>query len=366
MPYPKLNRHQVKMKPLAERKNKKQIERDHVAPDQPPPELPARAGKGIARVADRIRSARAQNKPVMVAFGAHTIKNGLAPVLIRLMENGWITHLATNGAGIIHDWEYAFQGASSEDVAAYVKDGQFGNWEETGFNLNLALNIGAWEGKGYGESIGAMIHQEGLNIPSLGELELQFRQVHEHPEQAAAAADLIGILRRFDLSRGRLQILHPFKRFSVQEAAFRFGIPFTAHPMIGHDILYNHPMNHGGLLGRAAVRDFLTFAEGVSRLDGGVYLSVGSAIMSPMIFEKSLSMAQNLALQSGRRIENHNLFVVDLAKTTWDWRRGEPPEESPDYYLRYNKTFSRMGGTLEYLTCDNRDFFLTLCHGLKD
>ena len=101
----------------------------------------------------------------MLAFGAHTIKNGLAPVLIQLMEQGWVTLLATNGAGIIHDWEFSFQGLSSEDVRANVAQGQFGIWEETGFNLNLALVVGAYEGLGYGEAVGKMIEREGLDIP---------------------------------------------------------------------------------------------------------------------------------------------------------------------------------------------------------
>jgi hypothetical protein len=118
-------------------------------------------------------------------------------------------------------------------------------------------------------------------------------------------------------------------------------------------------------LGRCAQRDFLTFAESVRQLEGGVYLSVGSAVMSPMIFEKSLSMAQNLALQHGSKIEDHFIVVVDMAKSDWDWSQGEPPEEDPAYYLRYNKTFSRMGGTMRYVQADNRDFFLQLTRQLS-
>lgn len=91
--------------------------------------------------------------------------NGLAPVFIRLMERGWVTHLATNGAGIIHDWEFSFQGKSSEDVRANVLEGNFGIWQETGFTINLALIVGAYEGLGYGESVGSMIENECLNIP---------------------------------------------------------------------------------------------------------------------------------------------------------------------------------------------------------
>jgi len=142
-------------------------------------------------------------------------------------------------------------------------------------------------------------------------------------------------------------------------------VPFTSHPMFGHDVIYAHPMNHGAAIGRAAERDFLAFAANVSRLDGGVYLSVGSAVMSPMIFEKSLSMARNVALPQGRAIDRHFIVVVDLAETGWDWRKdGEPPQTHPAYYLRYCKTFSRMGGEMRYASADNRDFLLALCRRL--
>ena len=115
-----------------------------------------------------------------------------------------------------------------------------------------------------------------------------------------------------------------------------------------------------------ALRDFLAYARSVQELDGGVYLSVGSAVMSPMIFEKALSMAQNLHLQAGRRIENHFIAVVDLAESSWDWTaKGEPPMDNPAYYLRYCKTFSRMGGTMRYASADNRDFLLALLQKLQ-
>lgn len=367
MPHPQLDRFAVRMEPLSARVNKKDIERDHVPPDRSPRPLPPEAQETIAEAAARIRRARREGRPVMAAFGAHAIKNGLAPVFIRLLEKGWITHLATNGAGIIHDWEFAFQGKTSEDVEAMVREGRFGNWQETGFFINLALNVGSWEGLGYGESVGALIQNEGLRIPDPATLESAAAALlRDDPEKAAAAADLLGLVRRFGLEPGRRPVPHPWKRFSVQAAAFRLGIPFTGHPMFGHDIIYNHPMNHGASLGRTALRDFLTFAEGVSRLDGGVYLSIGSAIMSPMIFEKSMSMAQNLAIQRGEHLDRHYILVVDLAETSWDWSKGEPPEHDPAYYLRYNKTFSRMGGTFRRLKADNRDFLLTLARNLTE
>ena len=158
-----------------------------------------------------------------------------------------------------------------------------------------------------------------------------------------------------------MRIPHPGKSWSVQAAAWTLGVPFTGHPMIGHDIIYEHPLASGSAIGRTGMRDFLCFAEGVSRLSGGVYLSVGSAVMSPMIFEKSLSMARNIARQRGGTIEDHYLLVADLAPASWDWASdGEPPADDPAYYLRYCKSFSRMGGTLRYLAADNRDLLLGL------
>lgn len=366
MPHRQFDRFAVKMLPLGERRNKLDIERLQVPPDRPPAPLPPEPARVLAEAVDRIRAARAAGRSVMLTFGAHTIKNGLGPVLAALAEGGWVTHLATNGAGIIHDWEFAFQGRSGEDVRSMVHEGRFGNWQETGFFINLALNLGAFEGRGYGESVGALVHEEGLTIPSEDELaSAAHSSLKDDPERSAAAADLLWAVRRFGLKPGRLPVPHPWKRFSAQAAAFRLGVPFTGHPMIGHDIIYNHPMNNCAALGRAAQRDFLAFAESVSRIDGGVYLSVGSAVMSPMVFEKSLSIAQNLAIQRGKPIGNHYILVSDLAESRWDWSRGEPPESDPSYYLRYNKSFSRMGGTMRYLQADNRQFLPALLHGLR-
>ncbi|MBN1443591.1 MAG: hypothetical protein JXA90_12850 [Planctomycetes bacterium] len=365
MSHPQLDRFSLRMEPLASRPSKFEIESRAIPPDQEPGALAAEVRRGIAEAASRIRRARARGRPVLCAFGAHAIKNGLGPVLIRLIEERWLTHLATNGAGIIHDWEFAFAGKSCEHVEPMVEAGRFGNWEETGRFLNLALNVGAYEGRGYGESIGALIEREGLSVPSERELEDVVRsRLGDDPLKAAAAADLLWAVREFRLEPGWMAVPHPWKRFSAQAAALRLGVPLTGHPMIGHDIIYNHPMNHCASLGRAAERDFLIFAEGVSRISGGVYISLGSAIMSPMIFEKSMSMAQNLARQRGERVEDHTIVVVDLAASSWDWSRGEPPEDDPAYYLRYNKTFSRMGGELRFLRADNRDFLLALARAL--
>ena len=366
MPHPQFDRTKLIIKPLGERQSKIVIERDCVLPGTAPAALTDEMHEIVRETAGRMRRARQAGRAVMLAFGAHTIKNGLAPVLIRLMEEGWFTHLATNGAGIIHDWEFAFQGQSSEDVRRYVAEGQFGIWQETGRYINLALIAGAYEGLGYGESVGALIQNERLAIPSADELRrVAADALAADPPRAAAAADFLAAVLLFDLKPGPLAIPHPFKSYSVQAAAYRLNIPFTGHPMFGHDIIYNHPMNQGAAIGRTAQRDFLAFAHGVNNLDGGVYLSVGSAVMSPMIFEKAFAMAQNLHRQAGRTIKNHFVLVVDLAAVDWDWSaRGEPPMDNPAYYLRYCKTFSRMGGTMRYLSADNRDFLLALSREL--
>ena len=361
MPFTELDRRRLRFKGLAERTNRVGIEQAQVTLRDELKPLPETVREEIEHAAEDIRAARSSEKSVMLAFGAHAIKNGLAPLLIHLIEHSWVNHLATNGAGIIHDWEFAYQGASSESVQENIQRGQFGLWEETGLYLNLAQLVGAYRGLGYGESVGSLVHHDGLQIPTREELLERAGAAEQNPEAAAAAADLLLALRGPDISAGFLQVPHPYKRYGLQAAAFRLNTPYTGHPMFGHDIIYTHPLSCGAAIGRTAQRDFLAFAHNVSKLDGGVYLSVGSAVMSPMIFEKSLSMARNLALQQGRRIENFSIYVVDLVECDWDWSRGEPPADDPAYYLRFLKTFSRMGGRMHYIRADNRDFLLSLC-----
>ncbi len=359
-------------RPLAERVNKLDFERDRVDPEIYVPHLTPVAREDVIRAAAEIRKVRACGAPAILAFGAHAIKNGLSPVMVRLMQGGWITHFATNGAGVIHDWEFAFQGLSGEDVKRYVDEGQFGLWEETGAYLNLAIAVGAYQGLGYGEAVGAFVSSDGLFIPCGDELDaaISAGACGEADEaalaRAAAAADLKGLLIRLRARPGFMRVDHPYKASGLQAAAYAAGVPFTAHPMFGHDIIYTHPLNRGAPIGRAADRDFLVFVNAVSHLEGGVYLSVGSAVMSPMIFEKALSMARNVARQRGKAINDFSIYVVDLADSTWDWARdGEPPQDTPAYYLRFCKTFSRMGGRMTYTSADNRSFLVALLRELE-
>lgn len=368
MSHPKFDREKLVIKPLSERANKLEINDCLNSVRLHKWKISSKGIQCISETAGKIKSARALRRPVILSFGAHTIKNGLAPVLIDLMKEGWVTHLATNGAGIIHDWEFSFQGKTSEDVLTNVAQGQFGIWEETGFFINLAIVIGAYEGLGYGESVGKMIHSDGLQIPEVSALFNEAEKtMRDHPGCAAAAMDLADVISRFDIKPGFLKIPHPYKQYSVQEAAYALNIPFTGHPMFGHDIIYTHPLNHGAAIGRTALHDFLSFADSVSHIENGIYISVGSAVMSPMVFEKSFSMSQNIEVQSGSHIDHHYMLIVDLTESDWDWKKdGEPPMNNPAYYLRFCKTFHRMGGEMHYLSADNRDFLLALSHLLAE
>ncbi len=370
MAEPRLDRAELHMYPLSDRDNKLDFKQIGVWPDDPAPSVCDRVAGQIAIAVERIVAARRDNRPVVLTYGAHLIKNGLAPVVIRLIEEGWVTHAATNGAGSIHDWEFAYQGLSTEDVRANTARGQFGTWEETGRWLNLAVAAGGLEGIGYGWSVGKMIAEDAVTIPSKEELLSRLANAISAgriDESAGAIGDMLRLMTCLDAPEGTSRVRHRFKNFSVQHAAYIRGVPFTVHPGIGYDIIYTHPLNSGGAIGRASVWDFLTFAHSISGLSGGVHICVGSAVMAPMVFEKSLSMANNLALQrDGRPLSDYYLAVVDIADGgDWDWSDGEPPKDNPAYYLRFCKSFYRMGGTLDYICLDNRAFMPGLWHGLK-
>ncbi|MEA4859433.1 MAG: hypothetical protein VB127_03040 [Sphaerochaeta sp.] len=352
------DRSQMTYYPLSSRKNKVAIESSCVDPLRDTIILSEELQQETARIADEIVRARDRGASVMCAFGAHTIKNGIGQLLGRLAQQGWISHLATNGAGVIHDWEFAYLGQSSEDVRTNVQEGKFGTWHETGYYLNLALAVGAYEGLGYGESIGSMIVHNGLEIPTRSDLQRIAISSERTLDKRASALDLLGLVTELDesLFGTFLRIEHPYSSYSAQAMAWEADVPFTSHPMFGHDIIYTHKANRGAVIGRTAERDFLSYVQSVSNLEGGVYLSVGSAVMSPMIFEKSLSMVRNC----GKQIADCAIHVVDLQEKSWDWSKGEPPVDNPAYYLRFMKTFSRMGCNASYTCSDNHAFFVSL------
>ena len=355
----------LKVYPLAQRRSMSRIEDILVDPDSASPPCSEVNRALIQGCVRDIRAARKRDASVMFIYGAHLVKNGGAAILERLMAGGWITHLATNGAGSIHDWEFAFQNWSTESVEQNVATGTFGTWDETGRIIHLALLAGALRGEGYGVALGRLIHEEGFTLPTTAELEIALCAEPAHP-LSPARADLLLAMREHQLPSGHTPLPHRWKHTSVFGNAFRHGVPLTVHPGIGYDIIANHPMFNGAVIGRAAGVDFRLFGAAVEGLDGGVVLSVGSAIMAPQVFEKSLSCVNNLRLQAGRPIvHGHSIHVVDLQDGgNWDWSQGEPPKDNPAYYLRFCKSFSRMGGAMHYAQCDNVAFVHNLLHEL--
>ncbi len=356
----------LKVFPLAERVSLSRIEEILIKPESPPTPCPEPLQKRIEECARQIAAARQRNASVMFLYGAHLVKNGAAALVEALMARGWITHLATNGAGSIHDWEFAFQGWSTESVERNVATGTFGAWDETGRNIHLALLSGGLRAEGFGTAVGRFVQEDGVTLPPVEVLEAALRKEPAHL-LSPARAELLCAMREHGLMPGRFEVRHPWKRASIFGQAFRLGIPLTVHPGIGYDIISNHPMFNGAAIGRAAGIDFRLFGRAVEGLDRGVVVSVGSAIMAPQVFEKSISCVNNLRLQEGRGIvHDHQICVVDLQDGGhWDWTKGEPPKDNPAYYLRFCKSFSRMGGTMRYLQCDNVAFVHNLLHALS-
>jgi len=314
------DRNKLHIKPLSERESKSDLS-IIINPDSPPPRVSNEEFSKLERIAEIIK----HSSPVVLAFGAHLIKNGLSRIVIELMKKGHIQHLLGNGATSIHDWEFAFQGKTEEDVRRYLEGGQFGLWDETGRYINEAIT--KYKNLGYGSAIGKLISEERL---------------------------------------GRKYISHEHKGISIYGTAFSLKIPASVCPSFGQDIIYTHPKCDGAAIGRAADIDFRKFANTISNLEGGAYLSVGSAIMSPMVFEKALSMARNVEKQKGRTLDDFHIIVNDIQEGDWDWNKGAEPEKSnPAYYLRFMKTFSRAGRNSQYVCMDNRTFLHNLYYLLK-
>jgi len=222
------------------------------------------AGESFRAVVEALWSARQAKKPVLWGLGGHVIKCGLAPVLLDLMERGYATAFALNGAAAIHDFEIALAGHTSEDVEAVLPDGRFGMAEETGREMNHAITEGAGEGIGLGEALGRRLEQLG------------------DPQ---------------------------FARFSLLLGAYRAAVPVTVHVALGADTPHTHPAADPGAIGRATHQDFRLFCTLVAELNGGgVYLNTGSAVVLPEVFLKAVSAVRNL----GHRLEAFTTVNLDF------------------------------------------------------
>jgi hypothetical protein len=241
--------------PLSERRNKVSVS-EFARPVDPSDSLAAfldglsdvLAARSLRELAASIAGSLARGRPVVWAIGAHVVKVGVSPVLIRMMEEGAISALAMNGAGAIHDWEVAAIGATSEDVAAGLHLGRFGMADETGRELNEAAAEAAAGGEGLGATLGRRI----------------------------------------------VESARPFRDRSLLARAWELGIPATVHVAIGSDIVHQHPLADGAAIGAATHTDFRTLVTVVGGLAGGVWINCGSAVQLPEVFLKALSVAENL------------------------------------------------------------------------
>ncbi len=247
MPFPLFDRSRLRLRPLAERVHDLDLS-SVLSLDAT---LPAFNHAAVPVLGQRLAEARA-GVPRIVLMGAHVLRAGVSRYLIEMMRRGFISHLAMNGAGPIHDWELALIGATTESVARYIQTGEFGLWHETG-RMNDVIRDGARAGLGLGEALG----------------------------QAILTGDF------------------PYKDISVLAQASALGIPVTVHVGVGYDIIHEHPNCDGAALGQTSYQDFLAFTEGVTKLEGGIVLSLGSAVMGPEVYLKALAMARNVAHQEG-------------------------------------------------------------------
>jgi len=312
MPYPLFDRSKLNVKPLNERVHDVSI-RCFIGLDDvlEPFEHPA-----LASLAKDILTARKQNATVMLMYGAHVIRTGCALHLIEMMKRGQLTHLATNGAGSIHDFEFALIGETCESVAKYVSEGQFGLWNETG-KINDIIAEGCKEGLGWGEALGRYIWENHL----------------------------------------------PHREKSVLAMGYHLGIPCTVHVGIGSDIIHEHPNCDGAALGMASYTDFLIYTQSITKLEGGVFLNFGSAVTGPEVYLKALAMSRNIARQHGERIAHFTTAVFDVQPLGEDTHGTAPPKSNPRYFFRPWKTILARtvadGGVSHYVQGEHR---VTLPH----
>lgn len=298
----------------------------HLADIQQPREWIATAGPTDAEtlgLASSIVSARQAGKPVIFFLCGQVIKYGLGRFVIDLIEKGYITHLAVNGSVIIHDWELAYAGSTSEDVRRYIADGHFGNWSVPGM-LNSAHNEHDSQDSDW-------------TVPSLHAGETYGTIIMERMRRDGVGGD-----------------------FSVVKACDAANIPLTAHVLIGGDINHQQPNCHGSMFA-TLYNDFLSFTHTVSQMaGGGVYVNVGSQVSGTEVFLKALSMARNVAVQDGNPpIHDIVTGMLDYVKLPSTWRESEAADTEAAYYYRPWKTLLlrtvACGGSSFYLSGDHRN-----------
>ncbi len=305
--YAEFDRSRLQVRPLAERDH--DMDLGHLLGlDERVEEAGPALRQSLASIVPKLSADSPSARILMM--GAHVIKSGVSRQVIDLLRRGAFTHVAMNGAGGIHDFELARIGATTESVARYIRTGEFGLWDETGILNEWAVEA-AKEGLGLGEYFGYRI--------------------------------------------GKDRFAH--RDVSILAAAYELGIPATLHVGIGYDITHEHPNCDGSAYGFGSYRDFLVYTKSVESLEGGIMVSLGSAIMGPEVYLKALSMARNVARQEGRRIADFTTAVFDLVPIQGDVHH-ELPKTDPGYYFRPHKTILVRtvadGGKSLYICGDHR------------
>jgi hypothetical protein len=316
MPYPMFDRTRLRLRPLAERVHDMTLA-EMLDPADPPP---ACDDPSLLIVAERVAEAQRHGAPTILMMGGHVVKMGLSRLVIDLMERGVIRHVAMNGSGPIHDYELSLIGATTESVARYIQEGQFGLWQETG-RLNDAVVAGARDGLGCGEALGRFIEEEKL----------------------------------------------PYRHVSILAAGYRLHVPVTVHIGIGYDIIHEHPNCSGAALGATSYADFLIIAESIRGLQGGALLNVSTQVMGPEVYLKALAMARNVAHQEGRRINQFTTAVFDLHDLGPDVHHEAPKIDGRYYYRPFKTILVRTvadGGESYYIRGLYRDTFAAFYHRL--
>jgi hypothetical protein len=307
MPFEKFDRKLLNLKPLAEREHDLTLDVMLGLEDA----IPEFDHPTIDILADRIIKARERDASVIFMMGAHVIRSGVNRFLLELMKKGLVTHFALNGAGAIHDFEFALIGATTESVAKYISEGQFGLWTETG-GINEAAKFAAKEGLGLGEAIGQVIETQEF----------------------------------------------PYRNTSLLAGGYRYQVPVTVHVGIGCDIIHEHPNCDGAALGETSYTDFLIYANSISNLENGVFVNLGSGVIGPEVYLKCLSMARNVAHQRGEKIAHFTTAVFDLLPLEGQNIHDTPPKSDPRYYFRPWKTIMARtvsdGGESYYVQGDHR------------
>jgi hypothetical protein len=318
MPFQLFDRSRLKLKPISERIP------DFTQKNMINPDVPVlREHPSLDILADRVRNAKERRSTVLWMLGASVIHNGNSPALIKLMEEGYVTHYALNGAAAFQDFELAMVGGTMENLGRYVGEGQFGLWTETGEQFNTAIQEGFRHKIGFGEAVGQMIDRENF----------------------------------------------PYKKNSLLWNAYKLGIPATVHIVLGCDSYQELPNFDGAAAGAVSYTDFLIYTLGITNLEGGCFYNFGSRTIGPEVYLKALAMSRNIKHRHGEKIAHFTTSVIDVLPLEGQDIHEAPPKSDPRYYFRPWKTILARtvadGGESYYIAGEDKEIIPALAQKIR-